>query len=62
LPLESDLFDSPKVTFPGWRPPVGHVEFDGLRQLIGGNEARLTAIVVEPDRVNRLADAKGQQV
>jgi hypothetical protein len=54
LPLGSGLFLlRPEVTFPGRCPPVGHIEVDGLGQLIGGNEAGLASVVVEPNRVNR---------
>jgi hypothetical protein len=34
------LFNPPKVVFAGRRPPVGHIEVEGLCQPVGGEEAR----------------------
>ena len=56
------LFNPSEIAFAGRRPPVRHIEAQGDRQVVGGDKARFGAcIVVEPDRVNRLADAKGQK-
>jgi hypothetical protein len=49
---------SSKVTFPGWRPPVGHIEIDGLGELSDGDEARLATVVLELDRVHPTQNAK----